>query len=191
MHCHYVGFCALSAEAQAAWIQAIGSIAALFIAIGIAWVQSQHARTLLERQRAAEDRQRRLLAKPQLWCERFVQRESPQMRVLLRNDGLGPAVVKEFDVYVDGVAREFSVNQFWVDLLHELDLPPWEHSGGTTIQRGRVIPPGTEIQLLKFQAVNAGSATNAALHAQLVRVDIVIAYESIYGDEFEYDDREG
>lgn len=53
MSCELIGWCALSSSAQAAWVQAIGSILAVGAAILVAWFQAKDAR-----EQATADRQR-------------------------------------------------------------------------------------------------------------------------------------
>lgn len=51
MYCHYIGFCALTPDEQAAWVQAIGTIAAVLIAMTVPAIQ-----VVLDRKRKREEK---------------------------------------------------------------------------------------------------------------------------------------
>jgi len=58
MDCEWIGWCALKPEAQAAWIQAIGSVGALLGAIGIAAYERSVAKGETERRERLEQNAR-------------------------------------------------------------------------------------------------------------------------------------
>lgn len=57
MACEWIGFCSLSNSEQAAWVQAVGSVFAVFVAIMVVFFQ--HRTALRIREEDAEDRRQR------------------------------------------------------------------------------------------------------------------------------------
>lgn len=94
--------------------------------------------------------------------------------VFVRNDGVGPALLKKFEYYVDGVICE-SVDEFDSKLgVHE----------GITFQRTSVRLPATigaehSVTLLILKG------EEAVINELISRVGLKIGYESIYGEIFE------
>ncbi|MDR6094918.1 hypothetical protein [Stenotrophomonas sp. SORGH_AS_0321] len=54
MVCEWIGWCALEPEAQAAWVQAVGSVAAIVAAITIASSERSAAKKVADKQERAE-----------------------------------------------------------------------------------------------------------------------------------------
>ena len=59
MQCQLISFCALDPSAQAAWVQAIGSVLAIFVAVYVGWHSAKSSRDLVASER---DRQSTILA---------------------------------------------------------------------------------------------------------------------------------
>lgn len=92
------------ASSLPAWVQAVGSVVAIFTAIWISWRQSCQAQKLADGQRERDDRERRLLARslalainPELW----------EMKAKLMRAGASeqPIVIDIPPVLVDSVDR--------------------------------------------------------------------------------------
>src|SRR3546814_9218515 len=58
MDCNWIGWCALGVNAQAAWVQAVGSLVAIVVAIGVP--ARQHGLAVRREKRAADLRARAL-----------------------------------------------------------------------------------------------------------------------------------
>lgn len=175
----------LKPEAQAAWVQAIGSIAAIFVAIGVAWWQARQTRKQQRKYWEQELHYRMIAARPHISIEEFTQREDPQLRIFIRNNGVGAAVIKRFHVLIDGVPVFFDRTTFWQRFIGALGLPPGVNSGGTVLADGQAIPAGAERTLLRYRPADLRQVDNQTLHAALARVGYDIRYESIYGERFE------
>jgi len=59
MECAFIFWSAMKPEAQAAWVQAVGSVLAIFVAVAVPW---QQHRAAIKRQQATEDSRARALA---------------------------------------------------------------------------------------------------------------------------------
>lgn len=92
MDCSWVWWCTMKPEVQAAWVQAIGSIAAIVAAIGIGWWQWATTRSVLRHSTAGA-----------LNFDATFDDDASSAIMKLENVGLGPVRVTRFDVFVDGV----------------------------------------------------------------------------------------
>lgn len=175
----------LKSETQAAWVQAIGSISAIFVAIGVAWWQARQTRKQQHEHWRQELRYRMIAARPHVSIEEFTQREDPQLQIIVRNNGVGAAIIKQFDLLIDGAPVYFDRTTFWQRFIGALGLPPGINSGGTVLADEQTIPAGMQRTLLRYRPADLKHVDNKALHAALARVDYDIRYESIYGESFE------
>ena len=179
----------LSSEAQAAWVQAVGSVAAIFVAIGVAWWQARQARKQQRTQWLQEQEHRKIAVRPHLTIEEFTQRGDPQLQIFLRNTGVGPAIISKFVVKIGGRPLYFERATFWQQFVRALGLPPGVNSGGTVLADGQAIPSASERTLLRYRPADLRQVDNKVLIDALVRVDYEIEYKSIYGEEFHFRSR--
>lgn len=185
MDCEWLGWCALKPEAQAAWVQAIGSIAAIFVAVGVAWWQAKQSRSQQRSQWLQEQEHRRVASRPHLSIEELTQREDPQLRIFIRNNGVGPAILDHFDLLIDGRTFHSDRAHFWQRFVAALELPPGVNSGGTSLADGQSIPAGAERLLLSYRPADKRQVDNEVLLSALARVDYNVSYKSVYGERFE------
>lgn len=130
----------------------------------------------------ATRRHNRLSTKPHLsfFCD--LQEDSPQVNLTVRNNGLGPAVIKTFEVHLRGKVPAPLPWNGWLDLVTQAGFP----SGrvvGTVLNEGDSIAPGQAHHILTIDLATVGP--NRDQIAQWVsNVTIKITYESIYKEMF-------
>lgn len=180
---------ALGAEAKAAWVQAIGSVGAIFVAIGVAWWQARQSRLQLQTQRREDLEQRKVASRPHVTIEEFTQLEKPRLRIYVKNNGVGAAVVTSLTILLDGRPLRADRRTFWQRVISQLGLPPGIHSGGTVLADGQTLPAGSKQRLFRYQPSDARQVDSATLHAAVERIDYEIEYASIYGERFTFRSR--
>jgi len=130
------------------------------------------------------DRNARANVRPFFWLK--LQGYAELKSVILRNDGVGPAVITKAEFKKNGRSAIRLID------LIDLDIPLWEHY--TTLSRRRVVPPQGEVVLLR-QSLNhlvdhgvdaqRGLEILARLHAERRGIEIYIEFEDIYGNALE------
>ncbi len=100
----------------------------------------------------------------------------------LTNAGLGPALVRSFEVRVDGQAA-----RDWAEVLQRLDVVPgWGSVTYSDIGRGSVVMPGQTLSILEVR----DTAVRAQLRARVDRLVTIICYCSLYDECWVQDSRE-
>ena len=100
----------------------------------------------------------------------------------LTNAGLGPALVRSFEVRVDGQAA-----RDWAEVLQRLDVvPSWGSISYSDVGRGSVLMPGQSLSIL----VVRDTAVRARLRARVDRMATIICYCSLYDECWVQDSRE-
>lgn len=110
----------------------------------------------------------------------FVDSE-PEFGILLSNKGIGPAIVRELKISVDG--KPVATDQYggWGNARTQLGIrEPWNHCSGFS---GLVISAGETIPLLAIKAKDQTNERKLLLHNAIARIGIMIVYESIYGEQ--------
>jgi hypothetical protein len=106
---------------------------------------------------------------------RVVETVSDSGRLYIRNvenDGLGPALIRSYQVRVDGVVRHE-----WDDVVTTLLESPARHNGQFSLfRRGSVLLPGAHLQLLTIGPDTVSHRLIAAEH----RVLTTVCYCSLY-----------
>jgi len=109
--------------------------------------------------------------------------------ISIKNDGLGPAIVKKYTVFVKGESFPLATEDNARAILNEIDLDePWV-SYGTVTDSGAAISPGQEIWIFYLERDRQHEdrivRANRIVRAKkaLVSVKIVAEFESIYGEE--------
>ncbi len=156
----------------------VASNAALLVALGALGLTIPQAQ---ENRRHA-----RLSVRPYLAFERLVSNEVPQIQILLHNSGTGPAFITSFAVTLDGHPVNNHKSEFWRRLGEQLHIPLiW--GGGTYYRGNEAIRAQQTVLLAKFQSTESkrdDAFSNEEAHNQLNRLEIVIGYQSIYGEKF-------
>ncbi|HVX42102.1 MAG TPA: hypothetical protein VHB25_21255 [Gemmatimonadaceae bacterium] len=93
---------------------------------------------------------------------------------IIQNVGLGPAVIKTFEVYVKG-----NPVHTWSEAAESLGIhPSWKGAKMTTVERGIVIPVNATVELM--QVTDSVDARQFRAHRDSISTRI--CYCSLYGD---------
>ena len=131
-------------------------------------------------------RHNRLSVKPHLVFERAVTNHSPQVQINLENSGTGPAIIKNFLIYLDDNIVDLSFNTTWTKIAEELYIKGmW--GGGKIYLKGDAIQAGAREKIFEIKTSEQGKDdghSSDRIHKELDRLDIVVEYESVYGEKF-------
>lgn len=128
----------------------------------------------------------RLSLKPHLMFDVRYDNESPQIHIILKNSGVGPAYVTDYSVTLDGNPYTGSM----LELRKRLDLPdePDTYGGGFIPAVGDAIQQNESIDcfILKTKGGDRDpNFDNEKAHEQVSRLDFVVKYQSAYEEEDE------
>lgn len=134
----------------------------------------------------------RLTVQPRLSTFTYVDRDPNDKAItiitaLLMNNGLGPAIIKSFEILLDGKATPVSEPEEMHRLASEAlasDLVAAE-CRFAVLRKAHSMPKDAEVQLAKVAIRNA---TPEQLK-ELKRFHVRVIYESAYGESFTYDSR--
>lgn len=111
-----------------------------------------------------------------------------QVRVVLMNVGLGPAVVKKSEVLLDDHAKPVEsfadVRPLLEQVFPGIRLGP--SYAYFKLNREHAIEVGREIEIVAFQVWNPG----ADFDKEIKRFNLRISYSSLYGEPLSYDSRD-
>jgi hypothetical protein len=97
---------------------------------------------------------------------------------IVQNVGLGPAIIRGFEVQVDGAPTKS-----WAEVADKLGITlTWRGKRSTTFRAGLVVPTNTMIDLLELPDSNDVRAFRAAIGDHL---QTWVCYCSLYGDCWE------
>jgi hypothetical protein len=107
--------------------------------------------------------------------------------LLTWNKGLGPAVIRSIEVFVDSQPVKN-----WREVKSKLGISrPWKINGTLTVGTGVVISQGETIDFLQLMDTTDNRADGRLFReAKEGRLDIVICYCSLYGDCWENRDHD-
>ena len=110
----------------------------------------------------------------------FVDRD-PEFGVLVSNKGIGPAIVRELTILVDGKPIALDKYSGWGNARTQLGIKKsWNHCSSPS-----VISAGETIPLLAIKDKDQTGERNLMLkNAVEKRLRIEIVYESIYGEQY-------
>lgn len=131
----------------------------------------------------------RLSAMPHLLISFHTKETPPRFGIYLENAGIGPAIIKSFEVFLDGHNQEPFEHTAWLAIVDLLELDG--EVTGMTIDPGEYFQVGKSCVLLSFKSKNS-KLTLRQMRQTLQRLQIKIKYASIFGDaqtaEFEVPD---
>ncbi len=112
-----------------------------------------------------------------------------ELSVSLKNIGLGPLFVKKMVFYHNGEPFDFHDDdeleaKIWGIVGHK----DFNHSSGT-INNGSGLEPGSEHQIFRLEFSRTFPEQCIQAAKDLDAFDVVVEYESIYGDKFTHDSR--
>lgn len=175
--CEFVGWCSLTSEAQAAWVQAVGTLIALLIAVCVPWAAHKAA---LKAQRQA--------LRPRLSFHTQVRPGESEVAVDLISHGLGPAIITDFRAELDGRRVNLEPSRALLDIGSALKLA-FRATRSTSVRAGAWMASGERHEI--FALVDAGDAMsfyyspgNRDLETELSRLVFTVEYESVFGEKF-------
>ena len=134
-------------------------------------------------------RHSRLSARPYIDISTILNQESNRYGLRIANEGLGPAIMKDLRLTVDGVDVAQDHRNGWKEALEKLDLErdPFVYR---VLQQENLIPQGQENPLFGFASSRVGDEDlseklRVELQRKLRRLIVRICYCSIYEECFE------
>lgn len=104
-------------------------------------------------------------------------------RLSIVNSGLGPAIVTRSSVLVDGKEFEVGAVVDWPAFARFAhDLP--SEMQWTLMTTGTVVPPGSQVDIVKWSADFNSPSEHRAVHNKLGRVGLLVSYKSMYDEYF-------
>lgn len=125
----------------------------------------------------------RLSVRPRLRIDLYIHVGCP-VTITLKNNGIGPATVRQFSVYLDGTKIDGEYSQPAAEALSRLAIHC--RADSYTPGEGDTIAAGETITLLSLQdyPVPDNDKERIALRKDLMRIVFHIRYESMYGEGF-------
>lgn len=151
------------------------SIASIVIALtAVAFTRFQIKKT---------DSHNRLMVTPHISSTTHIDSDNGQFSIHLENNGIGPAIIKDFSIEVDGkkVEAEDEVEAAIKLLLNGLPIDRWGHE---SITRGSFLPAGAKIELATM--ISTKASPDELIKKIDPRAAVIIEYTSIYGEHFTY-----
>ena len=130
-------------------------------------------------------RHNRLSLRPHLtFRETISATNNPQFVLELQNNGIGPAIVGDFHILLDGKRETDFEAQTWLALLDLVGLHG--QAQGAACGRGEFLAAGQSLRLVKYDS-RPNLADIGALRKALQRLTVHIKYHSVYGDKYNAD----
>ncbi len=129
------------------------------------------------------DKHNRLMVTPHISSVTHVNSEKGITAIILENNGLGPAVIKNFVIYVDDTMIEGD-DIVEVSLKRLLDGLPIDEWGHESITNNSFLPAGGKIEIATI--VSAHISPEEIIKKLDSRIALHIGYNSIYGDRFRF-----
>lgn len=150
----------------------IVALLALIVAVGSFWVQRKH---------------NRLSVKPHLTT--FTEREHDKKRavVWLRNNGLGPALITSYEFLLDGKTKSGGSPYKADELIAELLKGIACRSKRTQLGVDYSMPANASVVVLDVELDPAESVSLTEIQKRFERSDLIVRYESFYGEPFVLD----
>jgi hypothetical protein len=148
----------------------IGTIIALSVAITTIW------------QGVLTRRHNRLSVKPILRIDRNAVK-GEYASIILRNNGVGPAIINSVEFMVDGLTIPENVRDPWIEVLNRIGLSDTSIRIQTIISK-ESFSAGEKFELYKtINPVTEGKEINK-IRTAVDRLTILIEYESVYEEQF-------
>lgn len=153
-------------------ITAIAAIIIALIALGISVWQGYETR-----------RHNRLSVTPKLTYDYSLSSAYPEVAIKLSNNGIGPAIIKDFALHVDGIRIEDIGYGGWKSVGNKLNtFQPWVRSA--FLNKEDVMRVGETKMLFSVDRKNINRERKEIILKAFSRLKISIEYESIYGDNY-------
>jgi hypothetical protein len=148
------------------------SLLAFVVAIGSFWVQRKH---------------NRLSVKPHLIT--FTDNEEDKKRVVvwLKNNGIGPALIKSFEFRLDGKTKSDGSPYKLDEILNKLLKDIMCRRKRTQLGADYAMPANECLALVDIELMSSESLSLADVKKRFECVDLIVQYESFYGTPFVLD----
>ena len=133
------------------------------------------------RQARSTEKHNRLSLTPHLCITTLYDQENVHLVADLENTGIGPAILKECLITIDGTEiKELPVD--WIQIFDNFKFPGTV--AGMNLGMDEFIQPGKKYLLLGLESVDK-EMTKKDMAKLTQRVKILIKYESVYGEKKE------
>ncbi|WP_339436493.1 hypothetical protein [Pseudomonas sp. EL_65y_Pfl1_R32] len=142
---------------------------------------------ITKKQNREYEEHNRLMTKPSLNDSTFIDNEQSTYAFSITNKGLGPAIIKEAAIYIDGeiVVDDDPLEKAINIIIKGKSVLGFGHE---TVAIESYISPGEKIDIATIKT--APDYSPEALKTTISEsAHIIIRYESIYGESFSYDSR--
>lgn len=159
----------------------IGTNAALIVAICALAVAAY--------QSSATRRHNRLSVQPHVvvFANRSNENGQGRFSVVLRNSGLGPAIIERYFALLDKEPLSLRDSSIVSTTVATVIGRPAPHLGFHRLIRGDAIAKDQEVNLFSVGFACSTPQDYQAVMKSLERLSLVIEYASIYGEKFKYD----
>jgi len=106
---------------------------------------------------------------------------NPQFTLELQNNGIGPAIITDFQVLLDGKREEHFEAQGWMAILDCAGLKGKALCG--VIEADEFLAAGQSLQIVKYESQPSPIGIRD-LRKALRRIEIHIEYQSVYKDSY-------
>ncbi|MEM5506923.1 hypothetical protein WNY81_18970 [Shewanella frigidimarina] len=133
-------------------------------------------------QGVATRRHNRLTVKPHLdFSSEY--RDGEAFTLWLKNDGIGPAIVKDYEFFLDGVLQPNEGSKFVTEALKKFSTPSVSF-GGMALKPNSSLAASTKQQILHYTLGEYSKSLREDFESEFKRIEIVIKYESLYGESY-------
>lgn len=135
-------------------------------------------------QTKSSDKHNRLMVTPHISSTTHIDKNTHTLSLHLENNGIGPAIIQEFSIVVDGkqVKSQDEVEAAIVLLVKNLPIDEWGHE---SIERKSFLSAGAKIELVTLVCTKV--PLEALMQSIDPRINVTIEYTSIYGERFTYE----
>ena len=126
-------------------------------------------------------RHNRLSLRPHLMFRQMMSEANPQFSLELLNNGIGPAIIKGFQVLLDGEREDQFEAQGWMALLDLIGLKG--RAIGASCGPDEFLASGQALTILKYDS-SPSPMDNRKLREALRRIEVRIEYQSVYGSKY-------
>ena len=132
-------------------------------------------------QGVAMQRHNRLSVMPRLTLHHHLAGSRGELGIAVSNDGLGPAIVTDCTLEVDGKVMPVENDNGWETAITSLNLEAFKFRY-TTIAPHGVIPTGGTVWLLSTPATDTMRSRADEIQVAFQRLNVRLCYQSMYGD---------
>lgn len=150
----------------------IASVVIAMTALLFTWLQTKKT-----------DKHNRLMVTPHISSITHIDNDNGIIMLHLENNGIGPAIIKDFSIEIDGkiISSGDEVEEALKLLLNDLPIDKWGHE---TLTRNSFLPAGKKIELATIVSIE--HTPEEIIKKIDQRANVRINYTSIYGEPFIY-----